>query len=129
MSGPIATARAELADVVTAALTNLDVTVVHSEMPRRISPPCIIIAEQVPLTAADEHTIGTTWVNLEAVIVAGVAGAAGAVDLADTITDALITAIPDATAAGYSILNAADQQPYLVSRVTTSLGPYQFAKD
>lgn len=134
MSGLIATARAELADALTDALASFPRTVrVFTEMPSVITPPCIVIGERTPLAVSDNSAPRTFTVQLEAVLLAATAGAANMVETADQLADHIIEALLDTdlaplSVASYSILTAADQQPYLAARIPVALGPYTIEK-
>lgn len=121
--GPIAYARADLAQELEALLPDIPV---HTSLPGRINPPCIVLAEQSPLL-----TPGDAWheviVHLEAAIIAQ--PVEHAIDQLDDLTDQVVTGLWDTlqpTAAGYTTITAGDGQTYLVSRITIDSSPILF---
>lgn len=114
MTGPVAFARADLAAQITGLLG--DQVPVHTAMPTRIAPPCVILAEKSPLIEPGD-TAGAWLVHLEAVALVP----AGAPDLAvprlDALADTLVLGLQGATGASYGTLTAADGQPYLIARI------------
>lgn len=125
--GPVTTARATLADDIRAALTTQDTqdVHVHTTMPDRVKPPCVILTEGTPLATTDQ-TFGALTLTFEAAVIAAPTTAAAAVERLDALTDALIQGLwadyqPTVTA--YTTLTGPDTQPYLTARIdlTTSI--------
>ena len=116
MTGPLAYARADLAAQVSDLLG--DQVPVHTAMPTRIAPPCVILAEQSPLIEPAD-TADTWTVHLEAVALVPAIASDLAVPRLDTLADTLVLGLAGVTSASYATLTAADGQTYLIARIAT----------
>lgn len=126
MTGPIATARAELTAILRAA-TTVDV---HDTIPRQILGPCVMLAERTPLIEWDSQAPRTYWVRLDAIAVTRPSNHPAAVAELDALTDQIVTGTldlhPEVT---YNTFTAADGQTYLVAALSYQLGPYTICQE
>lgn len=120
-SGPIASARADLAAILREA-TDLPVV---TNVPERLAPPCIVITEASPLLTTDETTYGAVSVKLSLTIAVAPTTNALAIErldeAVDTITVALIKAGTFVAIEAYTSIKSADGQAYLAAPITTTL--------
>lgn len=127
-SGPIAAARADLADI----LTRITSIPVLTSIPERLAPPCVVVTEGTPLVAADENAHGSVTVRLS--ITVAVAPTTNALSVArlDSAVDTIVVGMVkegmfDAVDA-YQTIKGADGQAYLAAPITTSIN-YTIEKD
>lgn len=127
-TGPIAAARADLADILT-RITSIPVV---TSIPERLAPPCVVITEGTPLCSLDETAHGAVTVRLS--ITVAVAPTTNALAVArldeavDTIVVGLVRAGLPAAVDAYSSVTSADSQAYLAASLTTTL-TYTIGKD
>lgn len=127
-SGPIAAARADLADI----LTRITSIPVLTSIPERLSPPCVVVTEGTPLVAADENAHGSVTVRLS--ITVAVAPTTNALSVArldsavDTIVVGMVKEGMFAAVDAYQTIKGADGQAYLAAPITTSIN-YTIEKD
>lgn len=127
-SGPIAAARADLADI----LTRITSIPVLTSIPERLAPPCVVVTEGTPLVAADENAHGSVTVRLS--ITVAVAPTTNALSVArldsavDTIVVGMVKEGMFAAVDAYQTINGADGQAYLAAPITTSIN-YTIEKD
>lgn len=127
-SGPIAAARADLAELLT-RITSIPVV---TSIPERLAPPCVVITEGTPLVAADEAAHGSVTVRLS--ITVAVAPTTNALSIArldaavDTIVVGMVREGTFAAVDAYQTINGADGQAYLAATITTSI-TYTIEKD
>ena len=127
-SGPIAAARADLADV----LTRITSIPVLTSIPERLAPPCVVVTEGTPLCAADETAHGAVTVRLS--ITVAVAPTTNALSIArlDSAVDAIVVGMVRegmVTAVdAYQTIKGADGQAYLAAPITTAI-TYTIEKD
>lgn len=127
-SGPIAAARADLADV----LTRITSIPVLTSIPERLAPPCVVVTEGTPLCAADESAHGSVTVRLS--ITVAVAPTTNALSIArlDSAVDAIVVGMVRegmfAAVDAYQTIKGADGQAYLAAPITTAI-TYTIEKD
>lgn len=127
-SGPIAAARADLADI----LTRITSIPVLTSIPERLAPPCVVVTEGTPLVAADENTHGGVTVRLS--ITVAVAPTTNALSVArlDSAVDAIVIGMVRegmfAAVDAYQTIKGADGQAYLAAPITTAI-TYTIEKD
>lgn len=127
-SGPIAAARADLADV----LTRITSIPVLTSIPERLAPPCVIVTEGTPLVASDETAHGAVTVRLS--ITVAVAPTTNALSVArlDSAVDAIVVGMVRegmfAAVDAYQTIKGADGQAYLAAPITTAI-TYTIEKD
>lgn len=127
-SGPIAAARADLADV----LTRITSIPVLTSIPERLAPPCVVVTEGTPLVAADENAHGSVTVRLS--ITVAVAPTTNALSVArldsavDTIVVGMVREGMFAAVDAYQTIKGADGQAYLAAPITTAI-TYTIEKD
>lgn len=127
-SGPIAAARADLADI----LTRITSIPVLTSIPERLAPPCVVVTEGTPLVAADENAHGSVTVRLS--ITVAVAPTTNALSVArlDSAVDAIVVGMVKegmfAAVDAYQTIKGADGQAYLAAPITTSIN-YTIEKD
>lgn len=127
-SGPIAAARADLADV----LTRITSIPVLTSIPERLAPPCVVITEGTPLCNADENAHGAVTVRLS--ITVAVAPTTNALSVArlDSAVDSIVVGMVRegmfAAVDAYQTIKGADGQAYLAAPITTSIN-YTIEKD
>lgn len=127
-SGPIASARADLAAILREA-TDLPVV---TNVPERLAPPCVVITEGTPLVAADENAHGAVTVRLS--ITVAVAPTTNALSITrldeavDTIVVGMVREGMFAAVDAYQSIKGADGQAYLAAPITTTL-TYTIEKD
>ena len=111
-TGPIAAARADLADILT-RITSIPVV---TSIPERLAPPCVVITEGTPLCSLDETAHGAAL------------AVARLDEAVDTIVVGLVRAGLPAAVDAYSSVTSADSQAYLAASLTTTL-TYTIGKD
>lgn len=127
-SGPIAAARADLADI----LTRITSIPVLTSIPERLAPPCVVVTEGTPLVAADENAHGAVTVRLS--ITVAVAPTTNALSVArlDAAVDIIVVGMVRegmfAAVDAYQTIKGADGQAYLATTITTSIN-YTIEKD
>lgn len=127
-SGPIAAARADLADI----LTRITSIPVLTSIPERLAPPCVVVTEGTPLCAADESAHGSVTVRLS--ITVAVAPTTNALSIArlDSAVDAIVVGMVRegmfAAVDAYQTIKGADGQAYLAAPITTAI-TYTIEKD
>nr|DAO28224.1 MAG TPA: hypothetical protein [Caudoviricetes sp.] len=127
-SGPIAAARADLADV----LTRITSIPVLTSIPERLAPPCVVVTEGTPLVASDETAHGAVTVRLS--ITVAVAPTTNALSVArlDSAVDAIVVGMVRegmfAAVDAYQTIKGADGQAYLAAPITTAI-TYTIEKD
>ena len=127
-SGPIAAARADLADV----LTRITSIPVLTSIPERLAPPCVVVTEGTPLVASDETAHGAVTVRLS--ITVAVAPTTNALSVArlDSAVDAIVVGMVSegmfAAVDAYQTIKGADGQAYLAAPITTAI-TYTIEKD
>lgn len=127
-SGPIAAARADLADI----LTRITSIPVLTSIPERLAPPCVVVTEGTPLCAADETAHGAVTVRLS--ITVAVAPTTNALSVArldsavDTIVVGMVREGMVAAVDAYQTIKGADGQAYLAAPITTAI-TYTIEKD
>lgn len=127
-SGPIAAARADLADI----LTRITSIPVLTSIPERLDPPCVVVTEGTPLCAADESAHGSVTVRLS--ITVAVAPTTNALSIArlDSAVDAIVVGMVRegmfAAVDAYQTIKGADGQAYLAAPITTAI-TYTIEKD
>ena len=127
-SGPIAAARADLADLLT-RITSIPVV---TSIPERLAPPCVVITEGTPLCSQADDAHGAVTVRLS--ITVAVAPTTNALSIArldaavDTIVVGMVREGMVAAVDAYQTINGADGQAYLGATITTPL-TYTIGKD
>lgn len=127
-SGPIAAARADLAEL----LTRITAIPVLTSIPERLAPPCVVVTEGTPLVAADENAHGSITVRLS--ITVAVAPTTNALSVArldsavDTIVVGMVREGMFAAVDAYQTIKGADGQAYLAAPITTAI-TYTIEKD
>ena len=127
-SGPIAAARADLAEL----LTRITAIPVLTSIPERLAPPCVVVTEGTPLVAADENAHGSVTVRLS--ITVAVAPTTNALSVArldsavDTIVVGMVREGMFAAVDAYQTIKGADGQAYLAAPITTAI-TYTIEKD
>lgn len=127
-SGPIAAARADLAELLT-RITSIPVV---TSIPERLAPPCVVITEGTPLCSSDENAHGSVTVRLS--ITVAVAPTTNALSIArldaavDTIVVGMVREGMFAAVDAYQSIKGADGQAYLAATITTTL-TYTIEKD
>lgn len=127
-SGPIAAARADLADI----LTRITSIPVLTSIPERLAPPCVVVTEGTPLCAADESAHGSVTVRLS--ITVAVAPTTNALSIArlDSAVDAIVVGMVRegmfTAVDAYQTIKGADGQAYLAAPITTAI-TYTIEKD
>ena len=127
-SGPIAAARADLADI----LTRITSIPVLTSIPERLAPPCVVVTEGTPLVAADENAHGSVTVRLS--ITVAVAPTTNALSVArldsavDTIVVGMVREGMIAAVDAYQTIKGADGQAYLAAPISTTIH-YTIEKD
>ena len=127
-SGPIAAARADLADV----LTRITSIPVLTSIPERLAPPCVVVTEGTPLVASDETAHGAVTVRLS--ITVAVAPTTNALSVArlDSAVDSIVVGMVRegmfAAVDAYQTIKGADGQAYLAAPITTAI-TYTIEKD
>lgn len=120
MTGPIAYARADLAEAVS-AVTDLPVL---AHVPERLAPPCVVITEGTPLLTLDETATGAVTVALDLnVIAAPIADNAQLIARMDEAVDRIVTGLwPEyaPTVDAYATITGPDTQPYLAAVIHTT---------
>lgn len=127
-SGPIAAARADLADV----LTRITSIPVLTSIPERLAPPCIVVTEGTPLVASDETAHGAVTVRLSITVAVAPTTNALAVARLDSAVDAIVVGMVRegmfAAVDAYQTIKGADGQAYLAAPITTAI-TYTIEKD
>ena len=127
-SGPIAAARADLADV----LTRITSIPVLTSIPERLAPPCVVVTEGTPLVAADETAHGSVTVRLSITVAVAPTTNALAVARLDSAVDAIVIGMVRegmfAAVDAYQTIKGADGQAYLAAPITTAI-TYTIEKD
>lgn len=127
-SGPIAAARADLADV----LTRITSIPVLTSIPERLAPPCVVVTEGTPLVASDETAHGAVTVRLSITVAVAPTTNALAVARLDSAVDAIVVGMVRegmfATVDAYQTIKGADGQAYLAAPITTAI-TYTIEKD
>lgn len=127
-SGPIAAARADLAEL----LTRITAIPVLTSIPERLAPPCVVVTEGTPLVVADENAHGSVTVRLS--ITVAVAPTTNALSVArldsavDTIVVGMVREGMFAAVDAYQTIKGADGQAYLAAPITTAI-TYTIEKD
>ena len=127
-SGPIAAARADLADI----LTRITSIPVLTSIPERLAPPCVVVTEGTPLVAVDENAHGSVTVRLS--ITVAVAPTTNALSVArldsavDTIVVGMVREGIFAAVDAYQTIKGADGQAYLAAPISTAI-TYTIEKD
>lgn len=127
-SGPIAAARADLAEL----LTRITPIPAVTSIPERLAPPCVVITEGTPLCSSDENAHGSVTVRLS--ITVAVAPTTNALSIArldaavDTIVVGMVREGMFAAVDAYQSIKGADGQAYLAATITTTL-TYTIEKD
>lgn len=127
-SGPIAAARADLADV----LTRITSIPVLTSIPERLAPPCVVVTEGTPLVASDETAHGAVTVRLSITVAVAPTTNALAVARLDSAVDAIVVGLVRegmfAAVDAYQTIKGADGQAYLAAPITTAI-TYTIEKD
>ena len=127
-SGPIAVARADLADV----LTRITSIPVLTSIPERLAPPCVVVTEGTPLVASDDTAHGAVTVRLSLTVAVAPTTNALAVARLDSAVDAIVVGMVRegmfAAVDAYQTIKGADGQAYLAAPITTSI-TYTIEKD
>lgn len=127
-SGPIAAARADLADV----LTRITSIPVLTSIPERLAPPCVVVTEGTPLVASDETAHGAVTVRLSITVAVAPTTNALAVARLDAAVDAIVVGMVRegmfAAVDAYQTITGADGQAYLAAPITTAI-TYTIEKD
>lgn len=127
-SGPIAAARADLADV----LTRITSIPVLTSIPERLAPPCVVVTEGTPLVAPDETAHGAVTVRLSITVAVAPTTNALAVARLDSAVDAIVVGMVRegmfAAVDAYQTIKGADGQAYLAAPITTAI-TYTIEKD
>lgn len=127
-SGPIAAARADLADV----LTRITSIPVLTSIPERLAPPCVVITEGTPLVASDETAHGAVTVRLSITVAVAPTTNALAVARLDSAVDAIVVGMVRegmfAAVDAYQTIKGADGQAYLAAPITNAI-TYTIEKD
>jgi len=127
-SGPIAAARADLADV----LTRITSIPVLTSIPERLAPPCVVVTEGTPLVASDETAHGAVTVRLSITVAVAPTTNALAVARLDSAVDAIVVGMVRegmiAAVDAYQTIKGADGQAYLAAPITTAI-TYTIEKD
>jgi hypothetical protein len=127
-SGPIAAARADLADI----LTRITSIPVLTSIPERLAPPCVVVTEGTPLVAFDETAHGAVTVRLSITVAVAPTTNALAVARLDSAVDSIVVGMVRegmfAAVDAYQTIKGADGQAYLAAPITTSL-TYTIEKD
>jgi len=127
-SGPIAAARADLADV----LTRITSIPVLTSIPERLAPPCVVVTEGTPLVAADETAHGAVTVRLSITVAVAPTTNALAVARLDSAVDSIVVGMVRegmfADVDAYQTIKGADGQAYLAAPITTAI-TYTIEKD
>lgn len=127
-SGPIAAARADLADV----LTRITSIPVLTSIPERLAPPCVVVTEGTPLVASDETAHGSVTVRLSITVAVAPTTNALAVARLDSAVDAIVVGMVRegmfAAVDAYQTIKGADGQAYLAAPITTAI-TYTIEKD
>ena len=127
-SGPIAAARADIADI----LTRITSIPVLTSIPERLAPPCVVVTEGPPLVGTDETAHGSVTVRLS--ITVAVAPTTNALSVArlDSAVDAIVVGMVRegmfAAVDAYQTIKGADGQAYLAAPITTAI-TYTIEKD
>lgn len=127
-TGPIAAARADLADI----LTRITSIPVLTSIPERLAPPCVVVTEGTPLVASDETAHGAVTVRLS--ITVAVAPTTNALSVArlDSAVDSIVVGMVRegmfAAVDAYQTIKGADGQAYLAAPITTAI-TYTIEKD
>lgn len=115
--GPIAFARADVA----AALAAASSLPVHTGVPERLEPPCIVLTEGTPLLEPSDRTIGAVTVRLVANVIEAPADADLVLNRLDEHVDEIVSGLSAEympTVDPYSGVTSADSQRYLAAAVT-----------
>lgn len=127
-SGPIAAARADLADI----LTRITSIPVLTSIPERLAPPCVVVTEGTPLVDADETAHGSFTVRLSITVAVAPTTNALAVARLDSAVDAIVVGMVRegmfAAVDAYQTIKGADGQAYLAAPITTAI-TYTIEKD
>lgn len=127
-SGPIAAARADLADV----LTRITSIPVLTSIPERLAPPCVVVTEGTPLVASDETAHGAFTVRLSITVAVAPTTNALAVARLDSAVDAIVVGMVRegmfAAVDAYQTIKGSDGQAYLAAPITTAI-TYTIEKD
>lgn len=127
-SGPIAAARADLADV----LTRITSIPVLTSIPERLAPPCVVVTEGTPLATPDENAHGAVTVRLSITVAVAPTTNALAVARLDSAVDAIVVGMVRegmfAAVDAYQTIKGADGQAYLAAPITTAI-TYTIEKD
>jgi len=127
-SGPIAAARADLADI----LTRITSIPVLTSIPERLAPPCVVVTEGTPLVAADENAHGSVTVRLSITVAVAPTTNALAVARLDSAVDSIVVDMVRegmfAAVDAYQTIKGADGQAYLAAPITTAI-TYTIEKD
>lgn len=127
-SGPIAAARADLADV----LTRITSIPVQTSIPERLAPPCVVVTEGAPLVAPDENALGSVTVRLSLTVAVAPTTNALAVARLDSAVDSIVVGMVRegmfAAVDAYQTIKGADGQAYLAAPITTAI-TYTIEKD
>lgn len=127
-SGPIAAARADLADV----LTRITSIPVLTSIPERLAPPCVVVTEGTPLCAADETAHGAVTVRLSITVAVAPTTNALAIARLDSAVDSIVVGMVRegmfAAVDAYQTIKGADGQAYLAAPITTAI-TYTIEKD
>ena len=126
--GPIAAARADLADVLT-RITSIPVV---TSIPERLAPPCVVITEGTPLCSLDEGAHGSVTVRLSITVAVAPTTNALTIDRLDAAVDTIVVGMVREGMAvavdAYQSIKGADGQAYLAATITTTL-TYTIEKD
>jgi len=127
-SGPIAAARADLADI----LTRITSIPVLTSIPERLAPPCVVVTEGTPLVASDETAHGAVTVRLSITVAVAPTTNALAVARLDSAVDSIVVGMVRegmlAAVDAYQTIKGADGQAYLAAPITTAI-TYTIEKD
>lgn len=127
-SGPIAAARADLADI----LTRITSIPVQTSIPERLAPPCVVVTEGTPLVNPDENAHGAVTVRLSITVAVAPTTNALAVARLDSAVDAIVVGMVRegmvAAVDAYQTIKGADGQAYLAAPITTAI-TYTIEKD
>ena len=127
-SGPIAAARADLADI----LTRITSIPVLTSIPERLAPPCVVVTEGTPLVASDETAHGAVTVRLSITVAVAPTTNALAVARLDSAVDSIVVGMVRegmfADVDAYQTIKGADGQAYLAAPITTAI-TYTIEKD
>ena len=126
-AGPVVTARAWLARILTGIISShsvLEGWTVCQYMPELINPPVLIITESDPLMDFTNETTGAATVNLEIAVIARGQANPDTFPALDGAVDALVTGLYPVcrlSLTSYSTVTTPDQTKYLAARIGVAI--------